>query len=60
MDTLRPRTTMNQDRSLPPGMRIGFQYWLHDTQKGQETYTVPLDLQAMQDPSLWGLLGLAK
>lgn len=42
------------------GMRIGFQYWLHDVQRGQETYTVPLDLQAMQDPSLWGLLELVK
>jgi hypothetical protein len=43
-----------------PGMRVGFQYWLHDVQRGQETYTVPPELQAMQDPSLWGLLELTR
>jgi hypothetical protein len=43
-----------------PGVRLGFQYWLHDVQRGSETWSTSPDFPAMQDPSLWGLLELGE
>jgi hypothetical protein len=48
------------DAELSAGQEIGFEYVVHDSQWGQETWASPASVPVFDVPELWGRLGLSE
>jgi hypothetical protein len=41
-------------------LKLGFFYWVHDNELGDQTLSVGSEFPYIEDPSLWSVLALAR